>query len=63
MIFCKSAFKPSTSAPPFPITSPGFAVYTLTLTDLAVLSISILEIPLTYNFFFTFSRIFLSSTN
>ena len=56
--FASSAFKLSAPAPPLPITIPGLAVYKFTLTAFAVLSISILETPATYNFFFKNLRIF-----
>ena len=60
--FATSAFKLSAPAPPFPITIPGFAVYKFIFTNFAVLSISILEIPAAYNFFFKNLRIFWYST-
>jgi hypothetical protein len=60
--FVSSAFTLSTPAPPFPITIPGLAVYKFTFIAFAVLSISILEIPARYNFFFKNLRIFWSST-
>ena len=59
--FTNSFFIFSTSAPPFPITIPGLAVYKFTFTNFAVLSISIFDIPARYNFFFKNLRIFWSS--
>ena len=48
--------------PPLPITTPGFAVYTINFTLSEALSISILEIPALYNLFFTYFLILSSST-
>jgi small subunit ribosomal protein S8 len=61
--FSNSLRNSSIPVPPFPITNPGFAVFTLILTLFANLSISILEIPAAYNLFLICSLILTSSTS